>query len=203
MTALAAVATAAYPGLDQRGVLVTKVDPDHDLIARVAKGEPAAVRAMVARKLPRLLSLATRMLGDRGDAEDVAQEAFLRVWRQAGRWRPGTARFDTWLHRVTLNLCYDRLRRRREVPSIAVPERADPAAGADQAMIEQARDARLAAAIAGLPERQRAALMLQYYEGLSNIEAAAAMEIGVEALESLLSRARRTLKDRLRGNAHG
>ncbi len=182
---------------------MTKVDPDQDLIARVAKGDPAAVRAMVARKLPRLLSVATRMLGDRGEAEDVTQEAFLRLWRQAGRWRPGAAVFDTWLHRVTLNLCYDRLRRRREVPSDAIPERTDPAAAADQTMIDRARDARLAAAIALLPERQRAALVLQYYEGLSNIEAAAAMEIGVEALESLLSRARRTLKDRLRGNDHG
>ena len=199
MTALAAVTTAAYPDADQAGAPVTKVDPDQDLIARVAKGDPAAVRAMVARKLPRLLGVATRMLGDRGEAEDVTQEAFLRLWRQAGRWRPGAALFDTWLHRVTLNLCYDRLRRRREVLSDAIPERADPAAGADQAMIDQARDARLAAAIAGLPERQRAALVLQYYEGLSNIEAAAAMEIGVDALESLLSRARRTLRDRLRG----
>ena len=182
---------------------MTKVDPDQDLIARVAKGDPAAVRAMVARKLPRLLGVATRMLGDRGEAEDVAQEVFLRLWRQAGRWRPGAALFDTWLHRVTLNLCYDRLRRRREITSDAVPERADPAMRADQTMIDQARDARLAAAIAGLPERQRAALVLQYYEGLSNIEAAAAMEIGVEALESLLSRARRTLRDRLRGDGNG
>ena len=203
MTALAAVTTAAYPDADQAGAPVTKVDPDQDLIARVAKGDPAAVRAMVARKLPRLLGVATRMLGDRGEAEDVAQEAFLRLWRQAGRWRPGAALFDTWLHRVTLNLCYDRLRRRREITSDAVPEQADPAATADQAMIDQARDARLAAAIQSLPERQRAALVLQYYEGLSNIEAAAAMEIGVEALESLLSRARRTLRDRLRGDGNG
>ncbi len=202
MTALAAVATAAYPDADQAGAPVTKVDPDQDLIARVARGDPAAVRAMVARKLPRLLSVATRMLGDRSEAEDVTQEAFVRLWRQAGRWRPGAALFDTWLHRVTLNLCYDRLRRRREIPSDVIAERIDPGLSADQAMIDQARDARVAAAIAALPERQRAALVLQYYEGLSNIEAAAAMEIGVEALESLLSRARRTLKDRLRGNDH-
>jgi RNA polymerase sigma-70 factor (ECF subfamily) len=203
MTALAAVATAAYPDADQAGAPVTKVDPDQDLIARVGQGDPAAVRAMVARKLPRLLGVATRMLGDRSEAEDVAQEAFMRLWRQAGRWRPGAALFDTWLHRVTLNLCYDRLRRRREITTDAVPEQTDPAARADQTMIDQARDARLAAAIQGLPERQRAALVLQYYEGLSNIEAAAAMEIGVEALESLLSRARRTLRDRLRGDGNG
>jgi RNA polymerase sigma-70 factor (ECF subfamily) len=203
MIALAARRAAAYRDAGQRGELVTKVDPDQDLIARVAKNDPAAVRAMVARKLPRLLGVATRMLGDRGDAEDVAQEAFLKLWRQAGQWRPGAALFDTWLHRVTLNLCYDRLRRRREVTTEAVPEQADPAPAADQAMVDSARDASVAAAIARLPERQRAALVLQYYEGLSNIEAATAMEIGVEALESLLSRARRALKTQLREDNHG
>lgn len=203
MSGLAVGATAAYRGADQRGALVTKVDPDQDLIARVAANDPAAVRAMVARKLPRLLAVATRLLGDRGEAEDVAQEAFLRLWRQTRRWRPGAALFDTWLHRVTLNLCYDRLRRRREVPAAVVPERCDPAPPADQAMMTAARDARLAAAIQALPERQRAALVLQYYEGLSNIDAAAAMEIGVEALESLLSRARRSLKAQLKESDHG
>jgi RNA polymerase sigma-70 factor (ECF subfamily) len=182
---------------------VSKVDPDQELICRVAAGDPAAVRAMAARKLPRLLGVATRMLGDRAEAEDVAQEAFVKLWRQARRWRPGAAMVDTWLHRVTLNLCYDRLRRRREIPAAAPPEQTDPAPGADMAMIRAARDAALAAAIASLPERQRAALVLQYYEGLSNIEAAAAMEIGVEALESLLSRARRTLRDKLKGDDHG
>ena len=88
-------------------------DSDDELLSRVAAGDPAAARALVARKLPRLLSLAGRMLSDRSEAEDVAQEAFVRVWKQAPKWRPGAARFDTWLHRVALNLCYDRLRRRR------------------------------------------------------------------------------------------
>lgn len=203
MTALAADAMAAYRGQDQRGVLVRQVDPDQDLIARVAKSDPAAVRALVARKLPRLLAVATRMLGDRAEAEDVAQEAFIKVWRHAGRWRPGAALFDTWLHRVTLNLCYDRLRRHRDVTTARVPEQTDPAQPADQAMVTATRDARLAAAIHSLPDRQRAALILQYYEGLSNIEAAAALEIGVKALESLLSRARRTLRDQLREEDHG
>jgi len=126
---------------------VSKVDPDQELICRVAAGDPAAVRAMAARKLPRLLGVATRMLGDRAEAEDVAQEAFVKLWRQARRWRPGAAMVDTWLHRVTLNLCYDRLRRRREIPAAAPPEQTDPAPGADMAMIRAARDAALAADI--------------------------------------------------------
>ena len=92
-------------------------DPDEDLVRRVGQGDPAAIQAMVARKLPRMLALAQRMLGDAAEAEDVAQEAMLRAWKQAPRWTPGEAKFDTWLHRVALNLCYDRLRRRRETPT--------------------------------------------------------------------------------------
>ena len=100
-------------------------DPDEALLARVGEGDPAAVRALVARKLPRLLALAGRMLGDAAEAEDVAQETFVRAWKQARDWRPGVAKFDTWLHRVALNLCYDRLRRRREVATDNPPEQID------------------------------------------------------------------------------
>ena len=113
-------------------------DPDEELLARVASGDPASVRALVARKLPRLLSLAGRMLGDATAAEDVAQEVFLRVWKQAPRWRPGAARFDTWLHRVALNLCYDRLRRRRELSYAEPPDRPDEGPAPDRGL--EARD---------------------------------------------------------------
>ena len=75
-------------------------DPDEELVRRVGQGDPAAIQAMVARKLPRMLALAHRMLGDAAEAEDVAQDAMLRAWKQAPRWLPGQARFDTWLHRV-------------------------------------------------------------------------------------------------------
>lgn len=172
-------------------------DPDEELLARVAQGDQQAVRAMVGAKLPRLLSLAARMLGDRSEAEDVAQEAFIRLWKQAPRWQPGAARFDTWLYRVALNLCTDRLRRRREVTVDRLPEQQDPAGGPDAGLDDCESAARTKAAIDALPERQRQAIVLQYYEELSNIEAAAVMEISVEALESLLARARRSLKAQL------
>jgi RNA polymerase sigma-70 factor (ECF subfamily) len=179
-------------------------DPDAELIAGVGRQEPAAVRTLVARKLPRLLALATRMLGDRMEAEDVAQEAFVRIWKQAPRWREGEARFDTWLHRVALNLCYDRLRAHREEPADELPDTADSAAdpaGAPDAQLDaQSRDARVRAALAALPARQREALVLNYYQELSNIEAAALMGITVEALESLLARARRSLRAQLAGD---
>ncbi|KAB0679720.1 RNA polymerase sigma factor [Aureimonas leprariae] len=172
-------------------------ESDEALLARIAGGEAAAERAIVARKLPRILGLAVRMLGDREEAEDVSQEAFVRIWRQAPRWRSGEARFDTWLHTVVLNLCRDRLRRKRELTVAEPPEMADPTPGAEQHLVRQAERQAVAAALAALPERQREAIVLQYYQELSNGEAAAVLGISVEALESLLSRARRTLRDRL------
>jgi RNA polymerase sigma factor (sigma-70 family) len=175
-------------------------DPDAELLARIDGREPGAVREMVTRKLPRLLALATRMLGDRDEASDVAQEVFVRIWKQASRWQRGQARFDTWLHRVALNLCYDRLRRRQEVNlGDDLPEPVDQAPLPEDQLDESARSERIAAALAALPARQREALVLQYYQELSNVEAAAVMGITVDALESLLSRARRTLRSRLAG----
>jgi RNA polymerase sigma-70 factor (ECF subfamily) len=172
-------------------------DPDADLIARVGRQDPVAVRLLVARKLPRLLSLATRILGDRMEAEDVAQEAFVRVWKQAPHWREGEARFDTWLHRVALNLCYDRLRNRRETPTGELPDDADPRPGPDAALQARARDGQVQAALAKLAPRQREAIVLTYYQDLPNTESAAVMGITVDALESLLARARRSLRQQL------
>lgn len=173
---------------------LAETDADEALLARVAEGDPAAVRAMVARKLPRLISLGQRMLGDAGEAEDVAQEAFLRIWKQASRWRPGEAKFDTWLHRVALNLCYDRLRRRREVVTDQPPDQADPGPAPDRGLEAQDVAARVSHALQRLPERQREAIVLCHYQELGNIEAAAVMGVSVEALESLLSRGRRALR---------
>lgn len=161
---------------------------------RAGRGDPAAIQALVARKLPRILALATRMLGDAAEAEDVAQEAMLRVWRQAPKWQPGAARFDTWLHRVGLNLCYDRLRRRRETPVADPPEQPDPGPAPDAGLAAADLGVQVDRALAALPERQREAIVLCHYQELSNIDASALMGISVEALESLLSRGRRALR---------
>ncbi len=186
-------------------------DPDAELVARVGRADQAAARELVARKLPRLVALAQRMLGERMEAEDVAQETFVRAWKQAPHWREGEARFDTWLHRVALNLCYDRLRARRELPLAddgesgaagfggASEEGGEPTL--DAAFEAREEGARVRAALLALPVRQREALVLSYYQELSNTEAAGLMGVTVEALESLLSRARRNMRARLLGDA--
>lgn len=178
-------------------------DPDFDLVVRAGRGDPAAAQALVARKLPRITALAARMLGDAAEAEDVAQETFLRAWKQAPKWREGAARFDTWLHRVAMNLCYDRLRRRREQPMADPPDQVDPGAAPDRGLIAAEASRRVGAALQALPERQREALVLCHYQELGGAEAAEVMNVSVEALESLLSRGRRGLRARLADLAQG
>jgi len=174
-----------------------EADPDDELVRRAGQGDAAAIQTLVARKLRRVLALAERMLGDPAEAEDVAQETFIRVWRNAARWRPGVARFDTWLHRVTLNLCYDRLRRRRERPVAEPPDTADPGPAPDRGLLASDVGVRVRRALQDLPPRQREAIVLCHYQELGNIEAADLMGVSVEALESLLSRGRRALKSAL------
>jgi RNA polymerase sigma-70 factor (ECF subfamily) len=200
MTALNAsvmVGAASFGVARARGRLQAVEDPDGELVLRAGRGDAAAAQALVARKLPRVLALAGRMLGDAGEAEDVAQEAMLRLWRHAPGWRPGKARFDTWLHRVTLNLCYDRLRRRREQPMADPPDRADERPGPDRGLRALDVGRRVDAALQALPLRQREAVVLCHYQELGNIEAAGLMGVSVEALESLLSRGRRALRSAL------
>jgi RNA polymerase sigma-70 factor (ECF subfamily) len=139
------------------------------------------------------------MLGTEADAEDVVQETFLKLWTHAARWRPGAARIETWLYRVTLNACYDRLRGKRPAPLDEALELPDAAPGPDQGLDAPALAAAVAAALDELPERQRAAILLCHYEERSNIEAAEILGLSVEATESLLSRGRRNLRARLAG----
>lgn len=179
------------------------VDPDAELVARIARGDQRAAATLVERHLGRMTALARRMLGDQSEAEDVAQEVFLRVWRNAANWEPGKAKFATWMHRVAINLCYDRLRRGREIPTDAPPEQIDDAPSAYELVNAGDLARRVEQAVAALPPRQRAAVTLCHYQELSNIEAAEILEVSVEAVESLLSRGRRALRTALRHEAQG
>jgi RNA polymerase sigma-70 factor (ECF subfamily) len=136
------------------------------------------------------------MIGDATEAEDVAQDTFLRLWRHADRWEP-KAKLTTWLHRVAYNLSVDRLRARRNMLVAQLPERADAHAEASMQMERIQTSNAVNDALASLAERQRTAIALVYYQGMSNRDAADVMGVQVDALESLLSRGRRALRSRL------
>lgn len=172
---------------------------DDALLARFAAGDQSAARLLAERHTGRVLAVATRMLNNPTEAEDVAQEAMLRAWKNAASWRPGEAKFSTWLHKVAVNLCYDRLRKRRTKPLEDAPEPVDDRASAQETLEADDRLAILQAAMMDLPERQRAAIQLSHYEEKSNPETAEILEISVEAVESLLSRGRRALRKALEG----
>ncbi|MFB9150723.1 RNA polymerase sigma factor [Roseovarius ramblicola] len=168
---------------------------DEDLLDAFAGGDRAAARTLTLRLTPRVLAHAARLLGNRAEAEEVAQEAMLRLWRQAPRWRAGEARVTTWLYRVVANLCIDRKRRARggTVALDDVPEPPDPAPDAPALMQTRTRAAALQAALAELPARQRHAVVLRHIEGCTNPEIAGIMNTTVEAVESLTTRGRRAL----------
>jgi RNA polymerase sigma-70 factor (ECF subfamily) len=140
-----------------------------------------------------MLGLARRILGNAADAEDVVQEAMLRVWTHAPRWRP-LAAFRTWLTRVVVNLCLDRKRRAPWVALEAAGEIVDPAPGAGEQAERDERERLLAAAIAQLPARQRAAIVLTYGDGMSNAQAAEILGTSVSAVETLLVRGKQNLR---------
>ena len=166
---------------------------DHDLMARAAKGDERAFRTLAERHAGSALRLARRILGNEAAAEDIVQDALLRVWINAPRWRPEAA-FRTWLYRIVVNLCLNVRRRAADLPLDAAEQVADPAPGAEEQLRLRERDRQLAAAIMVLPERQRAAVVLTYQEGLSNADVAEVLDTSVSSVETLLVRARRTLR---------
>lgn len=170
---------------------------DAALLEKAAAGDMVSFTALVDRHLPAMLAIARRMLRDDAEAEDVAQDAMLRLWRSSGRLEIGAYGARPWLRRVVSNLCIDRVRAGRNTTvTDEVPEQARPAQ--QELTIERNEaSARVDAALKELPERQRLALVLFHYEGLSQIEIGKTMSISDEAVESLLSRARRSLKTAL------
>jgi len=171
-------------------------DSDEALMARVARGDETAFRVLSRRHLPVMLALARRILGNATDAEDVVQEAMLRVWTYAPRWQP-LALFRTWLTRVVVNLCLDRKRRAAWVELEAAGEIVDPAPSAGEQTERNERDRLVADAIAKLPARQRAAIVLTYGDGMSNVQVAEILGTSVSAVETLLVRGKQNLRQAL------
>lgn len=174
-------------------------DSDESLMVRVQNADHGAFATLVRRHTKMFFSAAYRMCNNAQTAEDIVQEAFLKLWDKPGAWNPdkGT-KFTTWFYRVVTNMAIDRMRREKRFASPEVMDTIpDRTPAADAALLEKEKEAALEKALASLPDRQKAALNLCFYEGLSNREAAEVLGIGVKALESLLIRAKNGLKDEL------
>jgi RNA polymerase sigma factor (sigma-70 family) len=173
---------------------------DADLLAEFAGGDRGAAMVLTQRLTPRVMGQAYRMLGNRAEAEDVAQDAMMRLWKIAPDWDADRAQITTWLYRVVANLCTDRLRKSgRGVSLDAIEEPSDPRKSAAQDMQDTARSAALHSALADLPDRQAQAVALRHLEELGNPQIATIMDTNVRTVESLIARGKRALIAKLSG----
>ena len=173
---------------------------DNALLAAFAKGHADAARLLTERLLPKAYAQAFFWLRNQADAEDIAQEAFIRLWRMAPNWAEDGTKVSTWLYKVVQNLCYDRLRRKpsTSLADIGEPEDSKPAAA--EMLQDQNRANALYRALAELPDRQRDAVSMRHLDGMSNPEIAEIMDLSVEAVESLISRGKRKLSNILQSH---
>ena len=178
---------------------------DARLMARVASGDEAAFVVLAERHVGRAHAVAARMLSSREDAEEVVQDALGRVWRHAARFDAGRSAFGTWFYRIVANGCLDRLRRKgfsskggMTIDIDDAPQIADGAATAEAGLVAAGRTQAVKAAVAALPERQRLAIVLCYFEEMPQADAARVMGMNLKAVEALLFRARQSLKSGLK-----
>lgn len=169
---------------------------DESLMGRIAAGDAAALRQLVERHLPRAHAIARRVLASEADSQDAVQEAFTKVWVNAASWRPQRAAFTTWLYRVVVNSCLDMARRKSPAAEsdAVLADLPDGRETVEMRLETDEQAARVRAAVQALPERQRMAVTLCYFEAFTNPEAAQIMDMNLKALEGLLVRARRQLR---------
>jgi RNA polymerase sigma-70 factor (ECF subfamily) len=172
---------------------------DQELLALVQEGSQSAFDELVQRHTERFYRLAYRYVQNRETAEDLVQDAFVRLWENPASWRPDrNSKFTTWFYRIVVNLCLDWQKKKRPLPLDEEMPLIDERETADEAMIKVQEQRLLEKEIAALPERQRTALNLCFDEGLSNQEAAETMGVNLKALQSLIMRAKTTLKERMK-----
>jgi RNA polymerase sigma-70 factor (ECF subfamily) len=174
---------------------------DEQLMVAVAARQQRAFRVLMDRHMRRSISIAQRVVLNAADADEIGQEAFLRVWNHAGSFDPGLARFTTWLYRIVVNLALDRVRRPAHAPIEAASTVSDDAPDPAERLMARERITQLNAAMAQLSDRQRTALALFHIDGLSGEEAARIMRVSNKAFESLLGRARAALRMRVQSVA--
>lgn len=174
-------------------------DSDESLLALIVKGDQRAFAILVNRHVKKFHAAAYRMCGDTQESEDIVQEAFLKLWSKPQMWDSTRgAKFATWFYRIVTNLAIDKMRRKKAVAvGEVIDVFADTRDSQEETLNEQQRQGALESAIQALPDRQKAALNLCFYEGLSNREAADILGVSVKALESLLVRAKTALKEEL------
>jgi RNA polymerase sigma-70 factor (ECF subfamily) len=170
---------------------------DAHLLERAGRGEAAAFAEIVHRHTAALYRVSYRMLGRRTEAEDVVQECFAKLWIKAPGWQEQGAGAVAWLHRVAINLCYDRLRQPSSRTAEAFPDLVDTSPWPDEVLAEEQASRLIETALKSLPERYRVALVLSYYEGFPNAVVAEIMQLNIKGFESLLLRARRHLRKML------
>lgn len=173
-------------------------DPLLGHLRGIANGEKPAAEALVRAISPKLFRIAYRIMQNTHDAEEITQETLIRIWAIAKTWKAGQARIETWAYRVATNLCFDRLRAksRFEQGSDELDDFMDNAPNAEAELVHREIANEIDRALATLPHRQRAAIVLTYFEGMSAKLAGEALEVSVEAIESLLARAKKTLKQK-------
>ena len=179
---------------------------DEELMRAVCNGEQFAYQTIVKQHLTSISHYAFRILGNQKDSEDITQETFLKLWINAEKWQPEKAKLSTWLHRIAHNLCIDYLRKHGSIQTQANIEEGEDSIEnlrdwQESHEISETRtqqDQILKNAINNLPENQRSALALCHYSGFSHKDAAAIMNVSVKALESAITRAKRSLRKQLR-----
>jgi RNA polymerase sigma-70 factor, ECF subfamily len=172
---------------------------DHELLTLIQDGSHHAFAELVKRHTERFYRLAYRYVQTKETAEDIVQDAFLRLWEDPGKWQAErNSKFTTWFYRVVVNLCLDWQKKKRPVELDEEIELADDREAMDAAMIRTQEHKILETEIGALPERQRMALNLCFDEGLSNQQAAEVMGVNLKALQSLIMRAKAALKDRMK-----
>jgi RNA polymerase sigma-70 factor, ECF subfamily len=169
---------------------------DETLMQAVAGGQVAAFEQLVLRHQQAAWGTAYRMLGCRQTAEDIAQEAFLRIYQAADRYQPSAA-FRTYLYRIVVRLCLDCLRKKRPMVAEDIQLLDESAEGPEHILLLRERDEAVRTALNQLPAKQRTAVVLRYYEGLSGCEIAEVLQTTTKAVERLLARGRSTLERRL------